>query len=292
MSRLAVQRILGAIWLLDGLLQLKPKMFSKNFVTQVILPTADSQPKWIANSIHSAAQLVLPHIGLWNAAFAAVQIVLGVGLLLNRQVRWFLAASFVWALFVWWFGEGFGQLLTGQTLLLSGAPGAVLLYALLGIAVWPRQGARKPLVNSWRPGGVQFSRYSIGFLWIMGSGLHLQHAFLEPGGLANAITVSWISQFIGNRGVVVSIGLAIMELALGLLFIFKVQLRFTTFASIVMSTLYWWIGQSFGQVFDPLATDVNSGLLLIILSIAANPRFLSQASRRVWRLHSDFSQSH
>lgn len=287
MSRLHVQRLLGLIWLLDGLMQLKPEMFTKDFINQVILPTADSQPAWINHSITWAANFTMPHIAVWNALFALVQIALGIGLLMNRRLRLFLTASFVWTLLVWWFGEGFGQILTGQTLLLSGAPGAVLLYGLIGVAVWPADDSRFGSSSQWTTQGLSFARYSMGILWLIGSGLHLQQAYLNSKGFLDAISVPWVSQMIGTHGVAVSLSLAVLELLLGLSFILKFQLKVTTWVSIVLSALYWWIGQSFGQVFEPLATDFNSGLLLMLLSLTANPSIFSVKTQRTLRLYTN-----
>ena len=46
--------------------------------------------------------------------------------------------SFFWAFGVWFFGEGLGQLFTGSASALTGAPGSVLLYGLIGLMAWPR----------------------------------------------------------------------------------------------------------------------------------------------------------
>src|SRR5437016_7421852 len=74
-----LQVALGLIWLLDGLLQLQPFMFTKAFVTQVILASADGQPAIIARPLVWAGHLMAPHIALWNALFAAIQIAIGLG---------------------------------------------------------------------------------------------------------------------------------------------------------------------------------------------------------------------
>jgi hypothetical protein len=43
----------------------------------------------------------------------------------------------VWAAGIWWFAEGLGGLATGNASVVTGAPGAVLLYGVLALAVWP-----------------------------------------------------------------------------------------------------------------------------------------------------------
>ena len=67
-----------------------------------------------------------------------------------------LAVSFVWALGVWVIGEGLGMLLTGTASALTGAPGSVLIYGLIGLMAWPRP-ARRWVDWSDRPAGVASS---------------------------------------------------------------------------------------------------------------------------------------
>jgi hypothetical protein len=57
-----------------------------------------------------------------------------------------------WSLGVWWFGEGLGMVLTGDTSPVNGAPGAVILYALLAVLLWPadRGGPAAPTTSTRR----------------------------------------------------------------------------------------------------------------------------------------------
>ena len=128
---------LGLIWLLDGALQFQSFMYSKGFLKEVIEPTAEGQPSWIGHPILSAAHFAGHNLTLWNTLFALVQVGIGLGLLFRRTARPALIVSFAWAFVVWWFGEGFGMILMGMASPLTGAPGAVLLYALIGLLVWP-----------------------------------------------------------------------------------------------------------------------------------------------------------
>lgn len=133
----SIQIALGGIWILDGVLQLQPSMFGRGFVTSVLLPNAQGQPAPLAWSIDSLAHFVSPDIALWNLLFGAVQLLIGIGLLFRPAVKPAIVATAVWAFGVWWFGEGFGMLLTGTACPLTGAPGAVLLYPVIGFLVWP-----------------------------------------------------------------------------------------------------------------------------------------------------------
>ena len=60
------------------------------------------------------------------------------GLLFRRTVRPALVVSFFWAFGVWFFGEGLGLIFTGSASALTGAPGSVFLYGLIGLMAWPR----------------------------------------------------------------------------------------------------------------------------------------------------------
>src|SRR5579864_4051284 len=141
LSRKALQRILGVLWLIDGLLQLQPQMFTANMINQIMHPMLQGQPGPIEPSLQFIVNQTTIHLFEVNLLIAIVQILLGLGFLLlsDRWIRELIFASFVWALVVWYGGEGMSMLLTGTASILSGAPGAVLLYPLLGLAVWPRK---------------------------------------------------------------------------------------------------------------------------------------------------------
>jgi hypothetical protein len=80
--------------------------------------------------------MMLHHMAAFNAVFASTQLLIAAGVFFRRTVKPALALSIVWALFVWWFGESLGGILTGSTPL-AGVPGAVLLYALMAVLLWP-----------------------------------------------------------------------------------------------------------------------------------------------------------
>jgi type II secretory pathway pseudopilin PulG len=94
-------------------------------------------PAGVTGPAMAFTRLVLHAPAAWNAAFAITQLLLGAGLLWRPAVRAALAGSIVWALAVWWFGEGLGGVLSGMASPLTGAPGAVILYALLAVLAWP-----------------------------------------------------------------------------------------------------------------------------------------------------------
>ena len=141
--RRVLQLALAGIWLLVGLLQYQSFMFSTGF-SQMLGGTASGNPSVVASPINWNATLVDHHTVLLNSIFATIQVLLGIGIAWRPTVRLALAASIAWALGVWWFGEGLGMVLTASASPVNGAPGAVIIYALLAVLLWPADRAGRP----------------------------------------------------------------------------------------------------------------------------------------------------
>jgi hypothetical protein len=165
----ALQIALGSLWLLDAALQCQPFMFHRSFATQIIEPNASGQPGLIGHPIAWMGDLIAPHVAIFNAVAAAVQLLIGLGLMHPRTVKPALLASFAWVAGVWWFGEGFGMLFTGNASPLTGAPGAVLLYAVVGAIVWP--GDRAAALRNGGLLGARGVRIAWAALWLLAAGL-------------------------------------------------------------------------------------------------------------------------
>ena len=136
-TRRLLQLALGALWLLDAILQAQSIMFTRAF-SRMLADSAPGNPTLVAHPISWNAGLVAQHGMASNALFAAVQLLLGLGIAWRRTVRIALAASIAWSLGVWWLGEGLGGVLTPAASPVTGAPGAVIIYALLAVLLWPR----------------------------------------------------------------------------------------------------------------------------------------------------------
>ena len=149
-ARRLLQLALAAVWLLDGVLQLQPLFFTggPDGLSGMLAATAAGNPHAVARSIRWNASVVDHHAVVTNAAFALLQVLLGLGIAWRATVKPALGASIVWSLAVWWFGEGLGGVLTGAGTPVGGAPGAVLIYGLLAILLWPadRSGSTPPFV--------------------------------------------------------------------------------------------------------------------------------------------------
>jgi hypothetical protein len=164
--RRALQLGLAAVWLLDGVLQYQPFMYTKAFA-QMLGAGAAGNPAVIASPITWDANLVQHHLVLLNTVFATIQLLLGIGIAFRPTVRVALAGSIAWSLAVWWFGEGLGGVLNGGADPLNGAPGAVILYALLAVLLWPadRPGKPAPFIAA-RAVGAPMARALWLVLWL------------------------------------------------------------------------------------------------------------------------------
>jgi cytochrome oxidase Cu insertion factor (SCO1/SenC/PrrC family) len=137
----AARRVLrigfGALWILDGLLQLQSAM-PLGLPSNVIQPSAAASPQWVQHVVNSGVSIWSNHP--IQAASSAVWIQLGLGLWLivaprGRWSRLGGAASAGWGLVVWIFGEAFGGIFAPGATWLFGTPGAVLFYCVGGLLV-------------------------------------------------------------------------------------------------------------------------------------------------------------
>jgi hypothetical protein len=285
-SARTIQIGLGAMWLLDGLLQVQPDMFGPAFAHTVILPSAQGQPGVLSGAITHMAHLIAAQPALTDGVFAGIQILIGVGLLVRETVKPALVLSFVWALGVWALGEGFGMLFTGMASPLTGAPGGALLYAAIGVLVWPR--AAGPVAEGPAAAEGPLGEWGGKTIWaVVWSGmgiLWLLPANRAGGSISSAISgavsgePSWLAHVqlsvahaLGNSGSSVAVGCAALSFVIG--FGPLVSRHTTVFlvAGAALALDYWVFGEAFGQLFTGLGTDPNTGPLLVLLGLTLYP---------------------
>ena len=268
--RRALQLGLAAIWLLDGVLQFQSFMFTKAF-GQMIGATSSGSPVIVSHAINWNAALVEHHLVLLNAIFATVQLLLGLGIAYRPTVRLALAASIVWALGVWWFGEGLGGVLSGAADPVNGAPGAVIIYALLAVLLWPSDrpsGAPAPFVAA-HAVGAQVARALWLGLWGSLAYFALTPANRAPQALHDMIAgmasgePGWLA-----ASIVLAVALAIV--AVGAYLPAPVA-KATLVLAIVLAAVIWVVGEGFGTILTGGGTDPNSGPLLALLALTYWP---------------------
>ncbi|MHB8596061.1 MAG: hypothetical protein ACYDER_04535 [Ktedonobacteraceae bacterium] len=295
-TRKRLCQLLGLLWLIDGILQLQPQMFTMNMVNGVMRPMLQGQPGAIESSFNWIVQVSTRNLTLMNLTVAIIQILIGLSLLLGREVKVALLASVVWSFIVWYGGEGMSMLLTGQASALTGAPGAALLYALLALVVYPFS----PTTNHDEGGMLSRTqlRRALAIFWILMALLQAQPYWWQQGQISQVVGVmvgqgglnsilvdpllQWLSTITSSIEIPLNAALIGIFLALGvaLFFVDNRHIRPVLIASIVVSLILWYGAQAFGMIFTGMATDFNSGLLLVVIALACWPLAHARISQR------------
>ena len=254
-TRRTLQTCLGLVWLLDAALQFQPYMFSRGFVTQIIAPATAGNPTLIAAPIAWSARIMAQHIVPANTAFAVIQLAIAVGLLFRRTTKAALAASIAWAVAVWWFGEGLGGVLAGASPL-AGLPGAVILYALIAVLLWPTEAPSGPL-------GRRVPALAWLILWTAFACYLLLPANRAPGAISQAFTNMTSSQPAWLQVPGHTLAALCVLTGAG---IFAGRLTRPALILAVLLGLLIWTAEGFGALTTGQATDPNTGPLLILLA--------------------------
>jgi hypothetical protein len=273
-TRRAVQITVGLFWLLVGALQFQSYMFTRGFATQIIAPLGQGQPWIVSQPVHWTVDLVAAHPLAWNIPFATIQTLLGLAILVPRTARIGLAASVAWAVGVWWLGEGMGGVLDGHASLLTGAPGAVLLYGVLALAAWPRRGR-----TDIRPAFWLLPAWTV--LWVGGAifqALPGQNTAGDVSGIVSGSAGSapgWLNRldghlapWIGRQGSWFVVALVALEVLIGIGILFRSTRRYAAVAGFVFAVAFWLFCQSAGALTTGQATDPNSGLIIAVMAVA------------------------
>jgi hypothetical protein len=284
-TRRVLQLILAATWLLDALLQYQSSMYTTMF-GEMIGDSATGNPGVIASPISWNAALVEHHLVLLNTVFATIQLLLGLGIAYRPTVRVALAASIAWSLGVWWFGEGLGGVLSGNANPVSGGPGAVILYALLAVLLWPadRAGGTAPFVAA-RAVGAPAARLLWLVLWGSLAYFALTPANRAPQALHDMIVAmtggepGWVTRLeiqaaaaLDHQGLAASVVLAVgLTIIAAGVFLPPPLARGGLILAFVVAAFFWVFGQAFGQILTGGATDPNSAPLLALLAVAYWP---------------------
>jgi hypothetical protein len=286
--RRRLQLGLAVIWLLDAILQFQTFMFGKGFA-QMLAATGPGNPAVIASPIHWASQIISQHGTATNAVFALIQLAIGLGIAWRPATRLALAGSVVWAVAVWWFGEGLGGVLNGTASPANGAPGAVIIYALLAVLLWPagagtaRTGKPAPFAASMATGAAAARALWL-VLWGSLAYLALQPATAAAGALSSMVRSSaagepsWLAStdnhlaaFLLHRGpgtaIVLTVVLAVIAVGV---YLPAPAVRVVLVLALLTAAAIW-IAEGLGGMLTGGGTDPNSGPLLALLALAFWP---------------------
>ncbi len=282
-TRRWLQLALAAGWLLDAVLQYQSVMFTRAFA-RMLAASADGNPALVAGPITWSARIIGQHAAAANSVFATVQLLLALGIALRPTIKIALGASIAWSLAVWWLGEGLGSVLAGNASPVSGAPGAVIIYALLAILLWPVQTDRPSAFAAGRSVGPAAARALWLVLWGSLSWFSLQPETRSPGGLSGMISgmapgqPGWLAAadsraaallYHHGPAAAVVLAVALAAVAAGIYLPPRAARAAVVLAVIVAIAI--WLAEGLGGVFTGSSTDPDSGPMLALLAVAYWP---------------------
>jgi cytochrome oxidase Cu insertion factor (SCO1/SenC/PrrC family) len=288
----------AAIWILDGLLQAQSAM-PREFIPMVVEPALSGQPQWLVHFDRLTINLWSLHTVSTDAFTVFIQVAIGILILADvdgELGRLGLAMSIAWGLIVWVLGEGLGDIFGRGATVLTGAPGAVMLYVAAAVLLLNVP----PTHKAWSDGRVAKGiAYGLGIFWLAGAVLQSlpYEGFWKGTALAGifesnaqmpqpsviADPISAMGHLAAHNPVVINaivVG-AMALLGIGLL-TGKARMGWLG-ASGVWLFAIWWLGMDFGVV-GGTGTDPNLGVLFIFIAAAwaglrpASEPALSQAT--------------
>jgi hypothetical protein len=237
-------------------------MFTRAF-GQSLAVSAQGNPRLIADPITWSAGIIEQHPVVTNAAFATIQLLIALGIAWRPAVKFALAASVAWSVAIWWLGEGLGGVLTGSASPWNGAPGAVIIYALLAVLLWPGGRDAPASFVAGRPFGRLPARLLWLTLWASMAFLTLQSASMpSPGQQASAFLA------------------LVFDLVAAGIFLPVPYARVAVIVAAIAATVIWVIGEDFGAIFTGSGTDPNTGPLLVLLAATYWPALASRSGNR------------
>ena len=282
LTRRGVEIALGTLWLVDGALQFQPSMFTRSFFVGMLGMANMGLPGPVARVEYDLTSVLAAHPGLWNGMFAVLQVALGVGLLWRRTARSALALSALWALGVWTVGEGFGGLFMGGSDLLTGAPGAALLYALIALTLWSRPDRSGPSIADGGLLGGAVARWAWLILWVGTAALELEPAAQVPAaqlsntGEGEPAVVAAVNHAVGglvSGWAAVFVGvLGLLQFAIGVGVLTARTRRMALAAGIALAVATGLFGQDLGGLLTGHATDPGTGPPMVLFALTLWPR--------------------
>lgn len=277
---------IAVLWLLAGILQAQPMMFTNQFISSILQNAYLTQVPFLRTSDLALMERWSHNPVTSNIEAIMIQLFIGVLLLLNRR-NWLgytaLGGSIVWGLLVWAYGEGFGNTFTtGRSFLLSGTPGAVLFYVVASILLF------LPIQIWENPRFYSIMRVALAVFWglaaiwqiIPSNGAwqaktwqnSLQSMIQTPAGQPAWVT-SGINMFM--RLAIQHVSL-VNSISIGLFFFIAVLFLLPTPRALMVGIsclvlfLVWWWTEDFG-VLGGMGTDVNVAPLVGLFTVVFYP---------------------
>jgi len=282
----ALRRALGVLWLADALVKILIPFGDRaadHWYEQIM--TAETGPPGLHHFLAWEASLFADHPFLWWLP-AGVELGIGLWLVTRPGSRRALAVSAAWALVVWVAGEGAGGLLGGVSSVLTGYPGAALLYVLAAAVLFPARRPRDEAAAAAEAGvlGLYWSRLAWLALWI-GAAFFTALPQTGEGGLLFMLTTSeteapgplrsldsselrWLT--VGHT-TSLGIAVAVACLAVGFAVFLGALPRVFLWLSALIALAGWVAMENLGGILTGSTTDVGTGPVLILLALAFWP---------------------
>lgn len=280
---------LGILWILDGLLQLQPQMFTQSLAVKVIANALMSLPSPLYFvSLHALINYFMPYVVIWNIGIATLQLALGISLLIgsDKVKRSALVTSIVWGVIVWVFGEGMGSILgptmtggvfPGTPSIMNGFPGAALLYVVIAAFIllpdkhWELDG-RFSIVRD-APVlvfAVAAALQAAPLMWTTYGQASIFAANIEnlPAQIANT-TIVPVSTITAAHPVL-SNSIELAANSLSAFAVWGVHRKFRSYAFVLAWLAFiWWFGLGLGGTLTGLGTDPNTPPAIALLIVPA-----------------------
>ncbi|MHB1708543.1 MAG: hypothetical protein ACYCT2_03595 [Thermoplasmataceae archaeon] len=269
-----IKVIFGALWILDGVLQLQPEM-SYGFLSSVIIPVVSALPALIQPFFIGIVSEWAHFPILFDAISAIVQITIGVGLLLVRRkllLKSVLLLSIAWGTIVWVLGEGLGGTLSVGASYLSGFPGSALIYVMVAAVL---------LLDVTDEVAIRIMSAFLFYLFLLSaivqalplntywSGSALSSL---PGGMASNIQPIFIQQMISAFSAVLLAFPFVWNAAIVAAFLIISaswirSARTAAWITAAVSLFIWVFFQDFG-IIGGYGTDPNTALPVMLISVS------------------------
>jgi len=280
----------GALWILDGLLQFLPNMGINSMA--MVEMTGWGQPMWLVNVVDGVLNFLYFHhlTEAFDLTLAFGQLGVGLLIVLGGDTAWRRAGlwlSIPAALTVWFLGEWLGGLVTfwsGGLTYLDGGPGAVTLYALVAVLLLTSgRGAARRLTDRLRT--------AVGAVWLVGAIAQAVPANWAPGAVTGVFADNEVTMRLGWWDWPIRVAMHLTRVHPvfwnGIFTLVMAGLAAAIwlrrdppwlYALAGVWTLFlWWVGENFGAVFGGASTDPNTGPPLALLLL---PLFLVAMDRR------------
>jgi len=168
----------------------------------------------------------------------------------------------------------------------------VLLYAVIGVLVWPPRPAPEtaapgtPAVRAadLGPLGARGAHVAWCVLWVGMAGLWLLPANRTAGSFSQALTGAaasspqWLAHLqhdaartFSGDGLAVAAAVAVASVVIGVGPLLARRGTVFLVAGVALALDFWVLGQSLGGIVTGVATDVNTGPLIVVLALALFP---------------------